>query len=107
MMTFLVRQREREAGIRMVLGAQPKEIFSLIFKQGLAVSLAGTAIGLGTAVAASQVLANLVYGVDTLDYLVFGIVSMIALLGAFVAYYPAARSLSRVDASSSLRSGTG
>lgn len=106
-MTFLVRQREREAGIRMALGAKPKEIFGLIFRQGLASSLAGTAIGVGIAVAAGRVMANLVYGVETLDLLVFSIVSVIALLGAFFAYYPAARTLSRVDASSSLRSGIG
>jgi putative ABC transport system permease protein len=103
-MAFLVRQREQEAGIRMALGAEPKQIFGLILKQGLALSLVGTTIGLGIAVAAGKIMANLAYGVGTLDFLVFSIVPAITLLAAFVAYYPPARSLSRVHPSSSLRS---
>jgi predicted permease len=102
-MSFLVRQREQEAGIRMALGATPQQIFGLIFKQGLVLSLAGTATGLGMAVAAGRVLENLAYGVETLDSLVFSIVPAVTLLGAFIAYYPAARALSRVDPNESLR----
>jgi len=101
---YLTRQRHREAGIRMALGAEPVQIFGLIFKQGLALSLAGTAIGLGLAVAAGKVMANLVYGIETLDGLVFSLVGAMALLAAFVAYFPPARALSRVDPSDSLRS---
>lgn len=103
-MAFLVRQREQEAGIRMALGATPNQVFGLIFKQGLALSLAGTVVGLGMAVAVGKVLANLAYGVEWLDSLVFSVVPAITLLGAFVAYYPAARTLSRVDPNRSLRS---
>jgi predicted permease len=103
-MAYLARQREGEAGIRMALGAEPVQIFGLVFKQGLALSLVGTAIGLGLAVAAGRVLANLVYGIETLDGLVFGVVSATTLLAAFVAYYPPAHTLSRVDPSGSLQS---
>jgi ABC-type antimicrobial peptide transport system permease subunit len=73
-------------------------------KQGLALSLVGTTIGLGIAVAAGKIMANLAYGVGTLDVFVFSIVPAITLLAAFVAYYPPARALSKVHPSSSLRS---
>ncbi|MFY9823015.1 MAG: ABC transporter permease [Thermoanaerobaculia bacterium] len=103
-MAYLARQRHGEAGIRMVLGAEPVQIFGLVFKQGLALSLTGTAIGLGLAIAAGKVMANLVYGIETFDWLVFSIVSATALLAAFIAYYSPARTLSRVDPSGSLQS---
>jgi hypothetical protein len=72
-------------------------------RQGLAVSLAGTAIGLAIAVAAGRVLENLAYGVETLDPIVFSMVAAIALVGAALAYYPAARALSKVEPSTLLR----
>jgi putative ABC transport system permease protein len=103
-MAYLTRQRHGEAGIRMALGAEPVQIFGLVFKQGLALSLVGTAIGLGLAIAGGNIMANLVYGIETRDGLVFGIVSAAALLAAFVAYYLPARTLSRVDPGGSLRS---
>lgn len=103
-MAYLTRQRHGEAGIRMALGAEPVQIFGLVFKQGLALSLVGTAIGLGLAIAGGKIMANLVYGIETRDGLVFGIVSAATLLAAFVAYYLPARTLSRVDPSGSMRS---
>lgn len=102
-MAFLVRQRRREAGIRMALGAKPKQIVGLILKHGFAVSLMGTAIGLGLAVAAGKIMANLTFGVETRDWMVFSVVPAIVLLATFIAYYPPARALSRVDPSDSLR----
>jgi predicted permease len=102
-MAFLVRQREQEAGIRITLGASPQQVVGLVVRQGLAVSLAGTAIGLAIAVAAGRVLENLAYGVETLDPIVFSMVAAIALVGAALAYYPAARALSKVEPSTLLR----
>jgi predicted permease len=103
-MAFLSRQRKQEAGIRMALGASPTQIFWLVFKHGLALSLVGTTIGLAMALAGGKILANLVFGIETRDGLVFSIVVAMTLLAAFVAYYLPARSLSRVDPGSSLRS---
>ena len=67
-------------------------------------SLVGTASGLAIAVAAERVLANLAYGVETLDALVFAVVAIIPLAGALLAYYPPARALSRVEPTRILRS---
>lgn len=103
-MAFLVRQRTREAGIRMALGAAPRQIFGLIFQHGLALSLAGTLIGLILALAAGRALATLAYGIEPYDALVFSVVPAVTLLAAFAAYYPPARSLSRVEPNKSLRS---
>jgi len=102
-MAFLVRQREQEAGLRLALGATPKQIVGLICKQGFVVSLAGTALGLGVATGGRNLLATLSYGVEPLDFFVFSLVSVITLLGAFLAYYPSARNLSKVDPNTSLR----
>ena len=103
-MAYMARQRHGEAGIRMALGAEPAQVFGLVFKQGLALSLAGTAIGMGLAIAAGKVMANLVYGIETFDGFVFSIVATTTLLAAFVAYYLPARTLSKVDPSGSLQS---
>lgn len=102
-MAFLVRQREQEAGIRLALGAAPHQIIGLVVRRGLTVSLVGTVIGLAIAVAAGRILANLAYGVETLDALVFSMVAAITLVGAFFAYYPPARALSRVEPTRILR----
>lgn len=103
-MSFLVRQRVQEAGIRMALGATPTQVFGIVFKQGLLLSLSGTALGLAIAVAGGRALGAVAYGVETMDALVFGIVAAITLLGAFLAYYPPARSLSRIQPRRSLQS---
>ncbi|MCP4679529.1 MAG: ABC transporter permease [Deltaproteobacteria bacterium] len=101
---FFAKQRQREAGIRMALGAEPKQVFGLIVKQGLTLSLAGTAIGLGIAIGTGKVMATLVYGIETLDFLVFSVIPAMTLVAAVVTCSLPARSLSRVDPSCSLRS---
>ncbi|MCP4548561.1 MAG: FtsX-like permease family protein, partial [bacterium] len=101
---FLAKQRQQEAGIRMALGAEPKQVFGLIVKHGLTLSLAGTAIGIGIAIGAGKVMAIMVYGIETLDFLVFSVVPAMTLVAAFLSCYLPARTLSRVDPSCSLRS---
>lgn len=103
LMSFLVRQREREAGIRLALGAHPRRVFRLIIGQGFAVSLTGTLVGLGIAAAARRAMAHLTYGVEPLDAMVFAIVPVVTLIAAFLAYFPPARALSRIDPNRSLR----
>jgi predicted permease len=103
-MNFLSRQRRREAGIRMALGAAPGQVFRLLVRQGLLLSLAGAALGLTIALLASKVLASLAYGIGTVDATVFCTVPALTLVAAFLAYFRPARALSGTDPVESLRS---
>jgi predicted permease len=102
-MNFLSRQRQREVGIRVALGAAPGQVFRLLVRQGFVLSLAGAALGLGIALLASKTLASLVYGIDTVDLIVFCAVPVLTLLAAFLAYFRPARDLSGVDPMEILR----
>ncbi len=103
-MRCLAELRQREAGIRMALGATPRQVFTLIAKQGFVVSLIGTVSGLGLALYAERALASLVYEIGTRDALVFSVVPMLTFVTAFLAYYRPARSLSTLSPSETLRS---
>jgi putative ABC transport system permease protein len=103
-MNFLARQRRREVGVRMALGATPSQVFGLVVRQGLVLSLAGASLGLTIAFFLGKVMAGLVYGISTTDTLVFSLVPVLTLQAAFLAYYRPARALSGVDPNESLRS---
>jgi len=102
-MSFLAAQRRREVGIRMALGADPARVFALVVRQGLLLSLLGTAAGLLLAVALGRLMASLVYGVTTLDAWVFTVVPLLTLVAAFTSYYLPARALSAVEPGGILR----
>lgn len=101
---FLSKQRRREAGVRLALGAGPGQVSWLIVKQGLKLSLAGAVLGLGLALMIGKVLASLVYGIGTMDLVVFCVVPALTLAAAFLSYLRPARALSKVDPMEMLRS---
>lgn len=103
-MTFLMRQRRAEAGIRLAVGAAPKHVLALVLKQGLALSSAGTLLGVSLAVGGWQVLTHLAHGAAPLDYLVLSLAPLVILVASFISYAPPALRLSRVDPAKSLRS---
>jgi len=96
-MAYAVAQRTTEFGIRVALGAAPRDLVRLVGRQGLALTAAGVAIGLVAARLASAALTEMVYGVRPSDPIVYvttaGILAVIA-LGACIV--PALRAL-RVD----------
>lgn len=102
--SFLTRQRRREIGVRIALGATPSQVFGLVVRQGLILSLVGASLGLVIAFFLGRVLGSLVYGISTTDTLVFCLGPGLALQAAFLAYYCPARALSSVDPNESLRS---
>lgn len=95
--TYGVSQRTREFGVRMALGASPRQILALVAGQGLRLALAGMAIGLAGALAAGQLLAGQLYGVSPADPAVLAI-AMLLLAGVALAAtsVPAWRA-SRID----------
>jgi hypothetical protein len=69
--SYTVNRRTREIGIRMALGARSGDVMSLVLAQSLKLVLVGVLIGLGFALAASRVMAGILYGVKPTDPLAF------------------------------------
>ncbi len=73
MLTWTVRQRRRELGIRVALGADRKHVLSHVVGQGLRLGLFGLTAGFLIALAAGRILQTLLYGVSPRDWFTFGI----------------------------------
>ena len=103
LMAYAVTQRTQEIGIRMALGALPRDVLALVVREGMLLAALGIAVGLGGAFAASRLLASLLYGVTPTDPTTF--VSVALLLGAvaFLACWLPARRAARVDPLVALR----
>jgi predicted permease len=102
-LSYSVKRRVREIGIRMALGAQVRDVLRLIVIEGMRPTLIGLAIGLAGALALGRVLANLIYGVKPTDPITFGAVSvLLAGVGLFASIIPAYRA-TRVDPMKTLR----
>jgi predicted permease len=103
-MAYSVSQRTREIGIRMAIGATARDVVTLIMRQGLTLVVIGTIVGIVGALAASRVLASVLYGGNALDPATFLGVP-IALIGvSAIATFVPARRAALVDPSVSLRS---
>jgi predicted permease len=102
-MSFSVRRRTHEIGIRMALGARPGRVLRMVLRQGLALTGIGLAIGLAIALSLGRYTASLLYGISGTDLPTFVTVSSV-LLGAAVAamLVPAFRA-SHVEPTTALR----
>jgi ABC-type antimicrobial peptide transport system permease subunit len=103
-MAYSVAQRSQEIGIRMALGAQGGDVLRMVLGRGLRLALAGGAVGIVAAAAASRLLTTFLFGVTPLDpwtyVAVSGVLIAIALLASFL---PARRAV-RLDPVIALRS---
>ena len=100
---YLVARRTKEIGIRMALGAQKKDVVSMVLTQGIRPTLAGILFGLGGAYLASRALASMLYNVEPLDAATLVAVSGLLLGTAVVATLAPARRASRIAPASTLR----
>jgi putative ABC transport system permease protein len=100
---YSVAQRTHELGIRIALGAQRRDVFTLVVRQGLVLALVGVAIGAAGALALTRLITGLLYGVSPTDGPTFVVVSLLVTAVAFVACYMPARRATRVDPLVALR----
>jgi putative ABC transport system permease protein len=103
MMSYSVAQRTSEIGIRMALGAQRRDVLTMVIKQAIGLALLGVVAGLVTALALARLLRNLLFGVGAADPLTFGVVAFVLLAVAFLASFVPARRAARVDPMEALR----
>jgi predicted permease len=94
---YRVRQREREIGIRLALGALPSSMATTVVTQGVRHAIAGIAIGLPAAFLLSRVMSSMVYGVTTHDPLTFTMLPILIVAVTTIACYLPARRAARVD----------
>ncbi|PWT93383.1 MAG: hypothetical protein C5B55_04640 [Blastocatellia bacterium] len=97
LISYSVAQRTQEMGIRMALGAQVRDVLTLILKQGLALALVGEAIGLIAAFAATRLMRGLLFGVAPTDVTVFISVAVVLTSVGMLACYLPARRATKVD----------
>ena len=98
-----VTRRAREIGIRIALGARPREVMSQVVRGGVVLAVAGIAIGLAGAWMLTRLLANLVYGVSPRDPIAFIIAPVVLLAIATIATVLPARRATRIDPMTTMR----
>jgi putative ABC transport system permease protein len=96
-MSYVIRQRTREIGTRVALGATRGDILWLVMRQGAVIAAAGTAIGLAAGVAAARFLGTLLYGTSIADPMTLAGASATLVVTIMLACYVPARRASLID----------
>jgi putative ABC transport system permease protein len=91
-MSYSVNQRVHEIGIRIALGAQPRQVFQLVTGQGLRLALLGVAIGCVASLALTRVLRSFLYEVSAIDPITYiSVACLLVGVGLLASYLPARR----------------
>jgi putative ABC transport system permease protein len=102
-MAYSVQQRTQEVGIRMALGASPRDVRRMVVLQGMLVTLIGLIVGTGGGLALTRLMRSLLFEVKPWDPLVFvSTAVLLAVVALLACYVPAVRA-SRVDPLIALR----
>jgi putative ABC transport system permease protein len=101
--SYLVNQRSREIGIRLAIGAGPRDIFGAVLRTSARAVAIGILLGAAGAVALAGLLGDLLFGVSPGDPLVLGLATTTLLAAALLANWLPARRAARTDPMLSLR----
>ena len=102
-MNYSVALRTREIGLRLAVGAQPRQVLLLILRQGLVLTVIGVVLGLAAAFALTRLLSGLLFGVEAFDVTTFSSISLLLIVVSLLACYLPARRAMRIDPLSALR----
>lgn len=102
-MAYSVSHRTREIGIRVALGARPRDVLSLVIRQGIILTLTGALAGLIVALGLTRLMSSLLFGVGTMDPLTFvGVAALLITVSLLACLIPARRA-TKVDPIVALR----
>ena len=100
---YYVTQRTQEIGIRMALGAQTRDVLTLVLRSGMGRSIIGVAVGLAGAIALTRWMKTLLFGVNPTDWLTLIAVALGVMVTTLLACYFPARRATKVDPLVALR----
>jgi putative ABC transport system permease protein len=102
-MAFVVGQRAQEFGIRMALGAMPRNILGLALRPGLILTASGTILGLAASIGVTRLMSSLLFGVSSNDPTTFAVVPVVLGIVTLAACFIPARRATRVSPMQALK----
>jgi putative ABC transport system permease protein len=102
-LAYAVMQRQREVGIRLALGAQPRAVKEMFVYRGMVLSGVGIALGSGVAAGLTRLMSSLLFGVTPVDTATFAAAAGVLVVAALAASYIPARRAAAVDPVETLR----
>ncbi len=102
-MSYSVTQRTHEIGIRMAIGARPRDVFKMILGHGMKLALIGVGIGLVSAFGLTRLMETMLFGVNPTDVTTFASISILLITVALLACYLPGRRATKVEPTISLR----